>query len=145
MGRMVVMKVMVAYLSETCSDSNSQCPEKCMFLSQHQTKLLVVMTSCRKLVGFFAVAFTLFLGTGQATAQTAWNVLSGNWTGTPANWSPAVVPNGVGAVITRTGATSTITQNLAGATVGTISLTGSTNGSWTFILTNSLTLNQDTG
>lgn len=76
-----------------------------------------------------------------------------DWTGANATWSSNAnpgwngtgVPNAVGAVANHgVSTTSTTTQDVvAGVTVGTISLTNNSNNSWTFTLTNGITLDQD--
>jgi autotransporter-associated beta strand protein len=80
-----------------------------------------------------------------ARAST-WTGSSGNWSsnGNP-GWNGTGVPNAQGAIAAKTDALQATTNQdiAAGVTVGTLSLSGSTNISWTFTLVNSITFNQD--
>jgi len=70
---------------------------------------------------------------------------SGSW-GVASNWSPTIVPNGIGDTAFYDGANGnrTVNQNTGGnVTLGTLSLTGSTSATFTVSNANGITMNQD--
>ena len=96
-----------------------------------------------------------FLAAGLLTASfvATPSVQASDWAGGNGIWSSTVspgwtvggVPNAVGAVANHGVSTATVTTQdvVGGVTVGTISLTNNSAHSWTFTLTNGITLNQD--
>ena len=94
-----------------------------------------------------------FLAAGLLTASfvVTPSVQASDWTGANANWSSNAnpgwngtgVPNAVGAVANHGVSTTSATTVDSAVIVGTISLTNNSNNSWTFTLTNGITLNQD--
>lgn len=91
---------------------------------------------------------TLFVGLSLATAPAStWTGASGNWSSNAIpGWNGTGVPDAAGASGFYTGASAPVTTQdvVAGVTVGTLSLGGSSAASaWTFTMNNSITLNQD--
>ena len=96
-----------------------------------------------------------FLAAGLLTASfvATPSVQASDWAGGNGIWSSTVspgwtvggVPNAVGAVANHGVSTATVTTQdvVGGVTVGTISLTNNSAHSWTFTLSNGITLNQD--
>lgn len=90
----------------------------------------------------FYCAFLGALGAVTAHAQSMYTGASaGNWS-VDTNWTPTGVPNGVGAAVGRSGTGTITTQDLANVTVGSISMSSSTQ--WRIDNTNNtITMNQD--
>lgn len=79
---------------------------------------------------------------------SVWSGTNGNWSSNISpGWNATGVPDGVGAVASKTdNTTATATQDIAaGVTVGTFTFAGSTGNGFGVTLTNPLTLNQDGG
>ena len=96
----------------------------------------------RSVIALGIVAAVYLVAAPTAHGQSTWNVASGNWN-SAGNWLNGI-PNDVGATAQYTGSVSATTTVDAIETVGTLTLGGSSNVSWTIAASSALTFNQDT-
>ena len=106
-----------------------------------------LLVALRKALKVATLATILAAGGAESASASTWAGGSSDWSNNtpPTGWNGTGMPNAIGAIADNPITTSgTTIQNVApGVTVGTLSLSGSGDFSWSHTLTNPITLNQD--